>query len=303
MKRVLVAGSTGYLGRFIIQNLIAKNIRPVALARSLGKLEEFQADINIFEAQVTNAASLINCCDGVDVVISSLGITRQQDGLSYMDVDYQSNSNLLIEAKRSGVKKFIYVSALHGDKLKQLKIFEAKEKFVKELSESGVDYCVVRPTGFFSDMTEFYKMADNGRVYLFGQGEYQSNPIHGDDLAKVCIDSIANIEKEVLVGGPEVFTQVELAKVAFDAVGKPVRITFIPHWIRILLLTLCKFCLSAKRSGPIEFFLSVLVMDMNAPKFGVQTLSRYFQSLNEKKVHNKVIKSLQIQVGDIAKKK
>ena len=122
-------------------------------------------------------------------------------------------------------------------------------------------------------------------------------------MAKVCIDSIANIEKEVLVGGPEVFTQVELAKVAFDAVGKPVRITFIPHWIRILLLTLCKFCLSAKRSGPIEFFLSVLVMDMNAPKFGVQTLSRYFQSLNEKKVHNKVIKSLQIQVGDIAKKK
>ena len=176
MKRVLVAGSTGYLGRFIVQNLIAKNIRPVALARSSGKLEEFQPDIDIFEAEVTNARSIINCCDGVDVVISSLGITRQQDGLSYMDVDYQANLNLLNEAKRSGVKKFIYVSALHGDKLKHLKIFEAKEKFVKELSGSGLDYCVVRPTGFFSDMTEFYKMADNGRVYLFGRGEYQSNP-------------------------------------------------------------------------------------------------------------------------------
>ena len=282
MKKVLVAGSTGYLGRFIVQNLIAKNIRPVALTRSLGTLQEFQPDINIFEAEVTNARSLINCCDGVDVVISSLGITRQQDGLSYMDVDYQANLNLLNEAKRSGVKKFIYVSALHGDKLKHLKIFEAKEKFVKELSGSGLDYCVVRPTGFFSDMSEFYKMANNGRVYLFGDGEYQSNPIHGDDLAKVCINSITNIEKEVLVGGPEVFTQVEIAKVAFDAVGKPAKITFIPNWIRIFLLTLCKLLLSAKRYGPIEFFLNVLVMDMNVPKFGVQTLSRYFQSLNEK---------------------
>ena len=282
MKQVLVAGSTGYLGRFIVQNLIAKNIRPVALTRSLGTLQEFQPDINIFEAEVTNARSLINCCDGVDVVISSLGITRQQDGLSYMDVDYQANLNLLNEAKRSGVKKFIYVSALHGDKLKHLKIFEAKEKFVKELSGSGLDYCVVRPTGFFSDMSEFYKMANNGRVYLFGDGEYQSNPIHGDDLAKVCINSITNIEKEVLVVGPEVFTQVEIAKVAFDAVGKPAKITFIPNWIRIFLLTLCKLLLSAKRYGPIEFFLNVLVMDMNAPKFGVQTLSRYFQSLNEK---------------------
>ena len=282
MKQVLVAGSTGYLGRFIVQNLIAKNIRPVALTRSLGTLQEFQPDINIFEAEVTNARSLINCCDGVDVVISSLGITRQQDGLSYMDVDYQANLNLLNEAKRSGVKKFIYVSALHGDKLKHLKIFEAKEKFVKELSGSGLDYCVVRPTGFFSDMSEFYKMANNGRVYLFGDGEYQSNPIHGDDLAKVCINSITNIEKEVLVVGPEVFTQVEIAKVAFDAVGKPAKITFIPNWIRIFLLTLCKLLLSAKRYGPIEFFLNVLVMDMNVPKFGVQTLSRYFQSLNEK---------------------
>ena len=282
MKKVLVAGSTGYLGRFIVQNLIAKNIRPVALTRSLGTLQEFQPDINIFEAEVTNARSLINCCDGVDVVISSLGITRQQDGLSYMDVDYQANLNLLNEAKRSGVKKFIYVSALHGDKLKHLKIFEAKEKFVKELSGSGLDYCVVRPTGFFSDMSEFYKMANNGRVYLFGDGEYQSNPIHGDDLAKVCINSITNIEKEVLVVGPEVFTQVEIAKVAFDAVGKPAKITFIPNWIRIFLLTLCKLLLSAKRYGPIEFFLNVLVMDMNVPKFGVQTLSRYFQSLNEK---------------------
>lgn len=282
MKRVLVAGSTGYLGKFIIENLVEKSIRPVALARSSTKLEQLQQNINIFEAEVTNAASLINCCDSIDVVISSLGITRQQDGLSYMDVDYQANLNLLNEAKRSGVKKFIYVSALHGDKLKQLKIFEAKERFVEELSESGLDYCVVRPTGFFSDMTEIYIMANKGRVYLFGDGEYKSNPIHGDDLAKVCIDAIDSVEKEISVGGPEVFTQVELAKLAFSAAGKPVKITFIPDWVRISLLKICKLLLNSKKYGPIEFFLNVLVMNMTAPKFGVQTLSRYFQSLNER---------------------
>lgn len=282
MKRVLVAGSTGYLGTFIIQNLVEKNFHALALTRNSTKLEPLRQRIGIFQAEVTNAASLIDCCDGIDVVISSLGITRQQDGLSYMDVDYQANLNLLTEAKRSGVKKFIYVSALHGDKLKQLKIFEAKEKFVKKLSESGLDYCVVRPTGFFSDMTEFYNMANKGRIYLFGDGEYKSNPIHGDDLAKVCIDAIESVEKEISSGGPEIFTQVELAMLAFEAAGKPVKITFIPDWVRIGLLKLCKLFLNAKKYGPIEFFLNVLVMDMTAPKFGVQTLSRYFQSLNEK---------------------
>lgn len=282
MKQVLVAGSTGYLGKFIVQNLVAKKIRTVALARHSAKIEAFRKDIKIFEAEVTNAASLINCCDGVDVVISSIGITRQQDGLSYMDVDYQANINLLTEAKRSGVKKFIYVSVFHGDQLKQLQICQAKEKFVKALSESGIDYCVVRPTGFFSDMTEFYNMACKGRIYLFGKGEYQSNPIHGDDLAKVCIDAISDVKKEILVGGPEVFTQVELAQLAFKAADKPVKITFIPDWVRRSLLALCKLFLNAKKYGPVEFFLNVLAMDMKAPKYGVQKLSNYFQSLNKK---------------------
>ena len=81
-------------------------------------------------------------------------------------------------------------------------------------------------------------MANKGRIYLFGNGKYKSNPIHGDDLAKVCVDTIGKVEKEILVGGPEVFTQIELAEVAFEAVGKSVKITFIPNWVRICLLKL-----------------------------------------------------------------
>jgi uncharacterized protein YbjT (DUF2867 family) len=43
--------------------------------------------------------------------------------------------------------------------------------FVEQLKKSGLDYCVVRPNGFFSDMTDFYKIARKGRVYLFGNGD------------------------------------------------------------------------------------------------------------------------------------
>ena len=41
------------------------------------------------------------------MVISTVGITRQKDGLTYMDVDFQSNVNLIEEAKKEGVKKII----------------------------------------------------------------------------------------------------------------------------------------------------------------------------------------------------
>lgn len=51
-----------------------------------------------------------------------------------MDVDYQANMNILNEAKLSKtVKKFIYVSAFNGDKIRNVKIMEAKEKFVDEV--------------------------------------------------------------------------------------------------------------------------------------------------------------------------
>lgn len=277
--RVLVAGSTGYLGQFLVRNLVELDVDTVALARNPARLAQYQEDIEILAAEVTDPSTLEGCCEAIDVVITSLGITRQQDGLSYMEVDYQANLNLLTEAKRSGVKKFIYVSVLHGEKLKHLQICQAKEKFVEALQESGLNYCVIRPTGFFSDMNEFFNMAQKGKVYLFDKGQYRLNPIHGDDLAKVCIGAIGEDKKQIEVGGPEELTQVDVAEVAFAIVGNPVSITYIPNWLRKVLLALCSLFLSRTKYGPIEFALAVLAMDMIAPKSGVITLSEHFKSL------------------------
>jgi nucleoside-diphosphate-sugar epimerase len=80
--------------------------------------------------EVTKPEMLQGIMNDVDVVISTIGITKQKDGLTYMDVDYQANLNLLNEAKKAGVRKFIYVSAFNADRLKHLKIAAAKEKFV-----------------------------------------------------------------------------------------------------------------------------------------------------------------------------
>ena len=58
----------------------------------------------MLEAQVTQPETLKGVCKNIDVVISTVGITRHKDGLTYMDVDFQSNVNLIEEAKE-GVKK------------------------------------------------------------------------------------------------------------------------------------------------------------------------------------------------------
>ena len=174
--------------------------------------------------------------------------------MTYMDVDYQGNSNLLKEAIKDKVESFEYISAINGDKLRHLKIFEAKEKFVDELKSSGINYCVLRPNGFFSDMTDFLNMAKAGRVYLFGSGMLRLNPIHGEDLAKVCVDKMLEEVKEETVGGINILTQNEIAELALNAWNKPLKISHLPDWTRRLTIWLLRTFTSSKPMGLLSSF-------------------------------------------------
>jgi len=281
MKKILLAGSTGYLGSYIAKELQKRSCFYRVIARNPGKLKQNDVEANeVLKAELTVPDSITECCKGIDVVISTVGITRQKDGLTYMDVDYQANMNLLKEAQNSGVKKFIYVSVLNGEKLRNLKICDAKEMFVEELKKSGIDYCIVRPNGFFSDMSELFYMAKRGRVYLFGNGEQRTNPIHGEDLATVCVDAIDKPVKEVEIGGPETLSHNDIAITAFDILGNEPKISHIPEWVRVTILKLVRLFSGSRVYGPVEFFMTAMSINMLAPEYGKHTLKEYFAYLN-----------------------
>jgi len=205
MQRVLVAGATGYLGRFVVQEFNRRGYWVRALARNPKKLEETGPFLEpavidqvneVLTGQITRSETLEGLCDNIDIVFSSIGITRQKDKLTYRDVDYQGNKNILNIALAGPVKKFIYVSVFNARMFEHLEIVKAHEDFVRDLQDCGLDYAVIRPTGYFSDMAEFLAMAKSGRVYLIGNGENKINPIHGADLAEVCVDAATNKEYE-----------------------------------------------------------------------------------------------------------
>ena len=277
-KKILLAGATGYLGSFILEELKLRGLPVKVLVRDPKRLKQKNIEAGeVFNAEITNPESIKGCCEDFDTVISTVGITRQKDGLTYMDVDYQANKNILDEAKRSGVKKFIYVSVLNGTMLRALKICEAKEKFVDELKLSGLEYCIIRPSGFYSDILEIFNMANKGKVFLFGNGSIKMNPIHGEDLAKKIVESIELTEKELNIGGPQTFTQNEMANIAFKVLNKKTKITYIPDWVRKFILSFIKIFLSQKIYGPIEFVLTILSVDMTAPEYGMHKLEDFYK--------------------------
>jgi uncharacterized protein YbjT (DUF2867 family) len=281
--KIILAGATGYLGSFIAQELKDQGHDFLAFGRSEEKLKKLGLAENEFQVvDVTKLATFPKIEEPIDTVISTVGITRQKDGLSYMDVDYGANLNLLEFAKRHRARKFIYVSVLNGEHMRHLKITAAKERFVDALKESGLEYSTIRPNGFFSDMKDFLAMAKSGRIYLFGDGEYKLNPIHGLDLARVVIDSITSPQEEVEAGGPDIFTQNEIGQLALEAMGKEGKIVHLPDFLRKAALGMMRTFTSSKTYGPIEFFLSMMAQDNVAPRHGVHRLDAFFREEGDK---------------------
>ncbi|WP_010255286.1 SDR family oxidoreductase [Myroides injenensis] len=283
-NRVLLAGATGYLGNYLLKELKREGYWVRVLIRSKEQKDIVTIADEVFIGEVTDSSTLSNITKDIEWLFSTIGITRQKDGLTYMDVDYQGNMNLLQQALTTNVKHFVYISAINGDKLRHLKIFQAKEGFVDQLKESGLDYRIIRPNGFFSDMNDFLRMAQSGRVYLFGKGSKKLNPIHGADLAKFCIEQMkCTNKKEYTIGGPDILSQKQIAVLAFSALEKKTRITFLPDVIRVLIIKLLHLLTSSKVYGPYEFFLTAMARDNIAPLYGNNHLKEYFDKIYKEK--------------------
>lgn len=277
MNRVMVAGATGYLGGFAAREFKDRGYFVRALVRSPEKLNTLRDSLDeVFEGEVTQPDSLDGLCDGIDVVFSSVGITRQKDGLTFRDVDYQGNLNLLEAALHSGVKKFIYVSVFNGPSLKHLAIVKAHEDFVGELKNSGIEHAVLRPTGYFSDMGEFLEMARKGRIYLIGQGRNRINPIHGADLAISCVDAVDGDRTEIDVGGPEILSFRQIAELAFQILDKPVRITVVPVGVMRAVVAATKL-FNTHQGELLAFFTTAMTSGGVAPKTGTNFLGAHFE--------------------------
>jgi uncharacterized protein YbjT (DUF2867 family) len=282
VKKILVAGATGYLGQNVVKTLKDRGFWVRAMGRTEARLDPIKefAD-ELFIGEVTNPDSLDGLCDGIDAVFSSVGITRQKDGLTYQDVDYEGNMNLLALAEGSGVSKFVYVHVLNAGKLQHVAMVQAKQAFVDELKQSALGHTVICPTGFFSDMEEFLKMARSGRVYLFGRGSNRINPIDGADLAEVCADAVASREQRIDVGGPEVFTYREIAELAFGVLDKPSKITFLPKKLTAAAVGALRRVAPVKVYGPIQFLATVMTMDVVGEPYGRRRLADHLRQCSK----------------------
>ena len=111
MKHVLVVGATGEVGQDLCAAFQQHGWYVIALDCDMAQTTPIAAD-QLIEAQIADPASLDGVMDGVDLVVSCLGITRQADAEESRHTDYQTTLGLFHEAERAGVERFVFAHVL-----------------------------------------------------------------------------------------------------------------------------------------------------------------------------------------------
>ncbi|MBP3595553.1 MAG: NAD(P)H-binding protein [Lachnospiraceae bacterium] len=242
--KVVLAGAFGKLGTDILIELCKQGHEVVALDLVTKELEGYTYTAK--KIDVTKPETLAGTMDGAETVISTVGLTGTSATITNYDIDLNGNINLLAEAKKAGVKNFVYISVIKAESAPDVPMLHAKYLFEEELKKSGLNYVIHRPTGYFYDIAKvFMPMIEKGEVTLLGKKAVSANVIDTPDFAEFIVAHMTDEKKMYNIGGKETYTYEELANLFFKAAGKEPVIKRAPEF----LFSVLAFVNKLKKNG------------------------------------------------------
>lgn len=278
MKKVILFGSTGNLGKEIAKELVIQGYDLTIVVRNEIKAKSL-ADITTkyIIADVCNNATLSKIIDTQDIVISALGKSVSPNDKSkptFREVDYTANANILNESMKAGAKKVVYVSAFHSENYLHLEYFKVHHDFAELLKKSGIDYSIIKPPAIFSAFVDMIEMAKKGQLVNIGKGDKKTNPIYEGDLAKIVVDSINQANSTIEAGGKTIYTRKQLNEIVQYEIDKSKTIRTVPMGLFKMTLPLIKI-FNKNTYDKFAFFIEVMQKDTIAPQIGELTFEKY----------------------------
>ncbi|CAB4293359.1 unnamed protein product [Prunus armeniaca] len=316
---ILVVGATGYIGKFVVKELVNREFNVIAVSREKsgirGKVSKDETlnqlkGANVCFSDVTHLdtleKSLENLGVSIDVVVSCLA-SRSGGVKDSWKIDYEATKNSLVAGRRRGASHFVLLSAICVQK-PLLEFQRAKLKFESELireaeEDNGFTYSIVRPTAFFKSLGGQVELVKDGKPYvMFGDGKLCAcKPISEADLASFisdCVLSENKINQVLPIGGPgKALTPLEQGELLFRLVGREPKFLKMPIEIMDFAIGVLDFLVKIFPSmedtaefGKIGRYYaaeSMLVLDpetgeYNAektPSYGKDTLEEFFETV------------------------
>lgn len=230
--RVAIIGGTGFVGSYIVDELIRQEHDVSVLVRPGSEHKLVHADsIRIVAGDIRSTANIDDLVAGCDAVIYCVGILREfrKKGITFESTQYEGVARTLEAAQQNNVRRFVLMSA-NGVKTPGTQYQETKLRAEELLVTSNIDATVFRPSVVFGDprgrmefATQIYRDMVKNPIPAVGfftglnplKGDILMSPVHVDDVARAFVNALTDtstIGKTYNLGGPEALSWTEMIR-------------------------------------------------------------------------------------------
>jgi uncharacterized protein YbjT (DUF2867 family) len=220
----LVTGAFSYSGSYIARRLLESGRRVRTLTFHPERAHALRASVETCEYRFDDPAALARSLRGVSTLYNTFWVRFDHGQTSFADAIERSRM-LFYAAKSAGVERVVHVSITNPAIESPLPYFRGKALVEYALAQSGLRYSIVRPTWIFGGERDV--LANNiawilRRMPAFaipGSGSYPVQPVHVEDLARICVDA-AGARQDLVIdaAGPEAMPFAELVALVRNAV-------------------------------------------------------------------------------------
>lgn len=222
--RVAVTGAFGFTGRAIAERLLDAGHEVVTLTRRTGVDDALTGRITVRPFDTTRPAELVATLEGVDTLYNTYWL-RFPRGASTFEGAVARSATLLASAREAGVRRVVHVSVVNAAADADTPYVRAKAALESVVRSAGMEWLIVRPTLTYGPgdilINNLAWALRRLPVYgLPGLGRYTVQPVHVDDVARICVEAGAGEPARILdAAGPEILTYRELVDLVRTAIG------------------------------------------------------------------------------------
>jgi putative NADH-flavin reductase len=199
--KITILGSTGFLGKVVLEKALESNYQVKTLVRTPNKLGEYKDKVEYIEGSVAEADKLEKAVSETEVVISTIGPPMKNPGDP--ELYRKSMENLVTILEKRNIKRYIHIGgAAHlggenenwsmGRKILRLvlktiakPVLVAKQLEWEVLKNSKLEWTLVRPPGI---MKEVFK----GRGTIADEKNLSRTKVNVEDLAVFIVEQITS---------------------------------------------------------------------------------------------------------------
>ena len=232
MKKILVIGASGFVGKHIAKVLLADGHAVRCLARNLAKVEELAtAGCEITEGDISDLTSMQCALKSVDAAYISIHTISPQHANTasqdFIDVEMNGLKNIVAACQEQGVRRLIYLTSLGIAPDAPSAWTRGRWKTEQFLLNSGLDVTTIRPGMIVGAGGQGFNMmvsqAKRSTAIVMGSGRKKMSSIAVDDLVYYLVGVLNDPRaygKCYEVGCDKVLTNDQMIDVVAEVLGR-----------------------------------------------------------------------------------